>query len=281
MVQIAGWMDRALRGHEDEAVLATIRAEVEFLCSRFPLYAHLREQIPAGVCRMLPLLLAAPAGKPARVLGRGRGRARPAEPRPRGVARGAPRTQGGGPLKGFPGSSSPPRSPGRRRASGSPPSSSSPPPALPPGGTPRGRTSKGAACRCGIRWTRGPPRVSFPVWVPGAPLSMARLGHRRIEALGGRAGGGFRPRTCRGSSAGSSTWRRSCAVSIRKRHRRGLPREGRGPAHAPRGHHAPHQGRVRAGQDPGPENRRDHHAVVGVSKRGGGTARQRGNEEKD
>ncbi len=49
MVQIAGWMDRALRGHADETVLAAIRAEVEFMCSRFPLYADLREQIPAGM----------------------------------------------------------------------------------------------------------------------------------------------------------------------------------------------------------------------------------------
>ena len=49
MVQIAGWMDRGLRGHLDEAVLAAIRAEVEFMCSRFPLYADLRAQIPAGI----------------------------------------------------------------------------------------------------------------------------------------------------------------------------------------------------------------------------------------
>jgi glycine hydroxymethyltransferase len=49
MVQIAGWMDRALRHHEDKEALAAIRAEVEFLCTRFPLYAHLREQIPPGL----------------------------------------------------------------------------------------------------------------------------------------------------------------------------------------------------------------------------------------
>jgi glycine hydroxymethyltransferase len=49
MVQIAGWMDRGLRGHSDETVLASIRAEVEFMCSRFPLYADLRAQIPAGL----------------------------------------------------------------------------------------------------------------------------------------------------------------------------------------------------------------------------------------
>ena len=49
MVQIAGWMDRALRAHEDQDALATIRTEVEFLCTRFPLYAHLREQIPQGL----------------------------------------------------------------------------------------------------------------------------------------------------------------------------------------------------------------------------------------
>ena len=49
MVQIAGWMDRALHGRADEAVLATVRAEVEFMCCRFPLYAAMREQIPAGM----------------------------------------------------------------------------------------------------------------------------------------------------------------------------------------------------------------------------------------
>ena len=36
MVQIAGWIDRALRNHEDQAVLTEIHAEVEALCARFP-----------------------------------------------------------------------------------------------------------------------------------------------------------------------------------------------------------------------------------------------------
>ncbi len=49
MVQIAGWMDRALKGRADEGTLEAIRAEVEFMCARFPLYANLREQIPAGL----------------------------------------------------------------------------------------------------------------------------------------------------------------------------------------------------------------------------------------
>ena len=49
MVQIAAWMDRALRGRADDAALAQVRAEVEFLCTRFPLYAHLAESIPAGM----------------------------------------------------------------------------------------------------------------------------------------------------------------------------------------------------------------------------------------
>ncbi len=49
MVQIAGWMDRALKGRADEGTLEAIRAEVEFMCARFPLYANLRAQIPAGL----------------------------------------------------------------------------------------------------------------------------------------------------------------------------------------------------------------------------------------
>ncbi len=49
MEKIAGWMDRTLRAHEDEAVLKTIRGEVEEMCADFPLYAHLRESIPAGM----------------------------------------------------------------------------------------------------------------------------------------------------------------------------------------------------------------------------------------
>ncbi len=49
MVQIAGWMDRALKGRADEGTLEAIRAEVEFMCARFSLYANLREQIPAGL----------------------------------------------------------------------------------------------------------------------------------------------------------------------------------------------------------------------------------------
>jgi len=49
MEAIAAWMDRALEAHEDEGALDGIRSEVEALCSRFPLYAHLRESIPKGV----------------------------------------------------------------------------------------------------------------------------------------------------------------------------------------------------------------------------------------
>ncbi len=49
MVQIAGWMDQALRQHTDEAAVNHVRAQVEALCARFPLNPHLREHIPAGV----------------------------------------------------------------------------------------------------------------------------------------------------------------------------------------------------------------------------------------
>lgn len=40
MIQVAGWIDRALKAIDDEAALAAIRAEVKELCLRFPLYAH-------------------------------------------------------------------------------------------------------------------------------------------------------------------------------------------------------------------------------------------------
>lgn len=40
MVQVGGWIDRALNAVDDEAALAQIRAEVKGLCLRFPLYAH-------------------------------------------------------------------------------------------------------------------------------------------------------------------------------------------------------------------------------------------------
>ena len=48
MEQIAGWMDRALRNGGNESELAAIRAEVEMLCVRFPLYADLAKSIPGG-----------------------------------------------------------------------------------------------------------------------------------------------------------------------------------------------------------------------------------------
>lgn len=40
MVQVAAWIDRALKNIENEAELKQIRSEVEELCKRFPLYAH-------------------------------------------------------------------------------------------------------------------------------------------------------------------------------------------------------------------------------------------------
>ncbi len=40
MVQVAGWIDRALNAIDDEQALAKIRSEVKELCLRFPLYAH-------------------------------------------------------------------------------------------------------------------------------------------------------------------------------------------------------------------------------------------------
>ncbi len=40
MVQVAEWIDRALKAVDDQAALDTIRAEVKALCQRFPLYAH-------------------------------------------------------------------------------------------------------------------------------------------------------------------------------------------------------------------------------------------------
>ena len=46
MVLIAGWMDEALRKKDDGVALERIKQEVEALCARFPLYAHLAESIP-------------------------------------------------------------------------------------------------------------------------------------------------------------------------------------------------------------------------------------------
>lgn len=40
MVQVAKWIDRALKNIENEEVLAEIHAEVTELCKQFPLYAH-------------------------------------------------------------------------------------------------------------------------------------------------------------------------------------------------------------------------------------------------
>ncbi len=40
MIQVAGWIDRALNSIDDEQALSEIRAEVKELCLRFPLYAH-------------------------------------------------------------------------------------------------------------------------------------------------------------------------------------------------------------------------------------------------
>ena len=40
MLQVAEWIDRALKNIENEAELAKIRGEVKDLCLRFPLYAH-------------------------------------------------------------------------------------------------------------------------------------------------------------------------------------------------------------------------------------------------
>ena len=40
MLQVADWMDRALRNIDNAAELSKIRAEVKELCQRFPLYAH-------------------------------------------------------------------------------------------------------------------------------------------------------------------------------------------------------------------------------------------------
>lgn len=40
MIQVAAWIDRALKAIDDESALAAIRAEVKALCLRFPLYAH-------------------------------------------------------------------------------------------------------------------------------------------------------------------------------------------------------------------------------------------------
>ena len=40
MLQVADWIDRALKNVDHEAALAQIRNEVKALCQRFPLYAH-------------------------------------------------------------------------------------------------------------------------------------------------------------------------------------------------------------------------------------------------
>ncbi|MCK5826231.1 MAG: serine hydroxymethyltransferase [Desulfuromusa sp.] len=40
MLQVAEWIDRALKNIENGAELAKIKAEVKVLCQRFPLYAH-------------------------------------------------------------------------------------------------------------------------------------------------------------------------------------------------------------------------------------------------
>ena len=40
MVQVAGWIDRALKAIDDEQALMAIRNEVKKMCLRFPLYAH-------------------------------------------------------------------------------------------------------------------------------------------------------------------------------------------------------------------------------------------------
>jgi len=40
MIQVADWIDRALKNVDDESALKQIRAEVKELCKRFPLYAH-------------------------------------------------------------------------------------------------------------------------------------------------------------------------------------------------------------------------------------------------
>ena len=36
MKQLAGWLVKALRNHEDQAVLDAVRAEVEEMCKRYP-----------------------------------------------------------------------------------------------------------------------------------------------------------------------------------------------------------------------------------------------------
>lgn len=40
MVQVATWIDQALKGHDQPEVLARIRGEVRELCESYPLYAH-------------------------------------------------------------------------------------------------------------------------------------------------------------------------------------------------------------------------------------------------
>jgi glycine hydroxymethyltransferase len=36
MKQLAGWLVRALRNHQDQAALKSVRAEVEEMCKRYP-----------------------------------------------------------------------------------------------------------------------------------------------------------------------------------------------------------------------------------------------------
>ena len=40
MVQVAAWIDSALKGHDQPEILAKIRGEVQELCQSYPLYAH-------------------------------------------------------------------------------------------------------------------------------------------------------------------------------------------------------------------------------------------------
>jgi glycine hydroxymethyltransferase len=40
MLQVATWIDRALKGHDQPELLAKIRSEVQELCQSYPLYTH-------------------------------------------------------------------------------------------------------------------------------------------------------------------------------------------------------------------------------------------------
>jgi glycine/serine hydroxymethyltransferase len=40
MLQVAAWIDRALKAHEQPEQLAKIPGEVQELCQSYPLYAH-------------------------------------------------------------------------------------------------------------------------------------------------------------------------------------------------------------------------------------------------